>query len=133
MFNKRPINPARHTSLKQGLDSGYPDLSHKIYEDLSKQQKDSTQVIALDGTNGANFQQAIQSLYTVFNKNEYQLDFISTDSFLKTGEKIRQEFKDYITDNRAFGYVSEHEIHDYFVSNAKSQVEKTIEIGRAHV
>lgn len=126
MFNKRPINPARHTSLKQGLDSGYPDLSHKIYEDLSKQQKDSTQVIALDGTNGANFQQAIQSLYTVFNKNEYQLDFISTDSFLKTGEKIRQEFKDYITDNRAFGYVSEHEIHDYFVSNAKSQVEKTI-------
>lgn len=100
------------------LIEGYETIINHILAKL-EQSAASVPVIAIDGTNGANFHSVIQKVIAILEKHDYSIDVQSTASFLKPGSQLRDQFAENITENRAFGYVTDADIHELFISDAQ--------------
>ncbi|RKL65009.1 mannose-6-phosphate isomerase [Salipaludibacillus neizhouensis] len=117
MYNKRPLNPVRSTQLNATIKYGYEEIV-SLLNSLSLSNK---QTVILDGTHGVNFKPLINEILLHFNQEEITL--LSTYDFLKSEEEIREFFDKNITDNRAFGYVTEVEIDTYFEEDARETLQ----------
>jgi mannose-6-phosphate isomerase class I len=119
MFNKRPLNPVRNKKIN--IHEGLGQITKDIFEKMN-----NLYVVTVDGTHGVNFKHVISVLKHAFEKRSITVTSISTNDFLKTGEEIRELFKENISDNRVFGYVSEHTIKEYFKDEAKNEWQRII-------
>ncbi|MGG1636120.1 class I mannose-6-phosphate isomerase [Paenibacillus sp. FSL K6-3182] len=118
MFNKYPINPVRQPFLEQPISKGYEALTELLKASLDEKTGTPTLII-VDGTHGADFQSFIRHAASAIEKQGWSLNVQSTAGYLKSGETLREEFDRNITENRAFGYVTEDEIEAYFVLDAR--------------
>lgn len=118
MFNKYPINPVRQPFSKQPISKGYEALTELLKASLDE-KTDTPPRIIVDGTHGADFQSFIRHTASAIEKQGWSLNVQSTAGYLKSGETLREEFDRNITENRAFGYVTEGEIEAYFVLDAR--------------
>lgn len=118
MFNKYPINPVRQPFSKQPISKGYEALTELLKASLDE-KTDTPPLIIVDGTHGADFQSFIRHAASAIEKQGWSLNVQSTAGYLKSGETLREEFDRNITENRAFGYVTEGEIEAYFVLDAR--------------
>jgi mannose-6-phosphate isomerase class I len=126
MFNKRPLNTVRNRDIGQLADH-YASLAETIQK-VAEEGGQEVFFLALDGTHGVPFQKAIQEMLPLFQKSGFTVDVFSTYSFVKTGEELRIQFQDNITENRAFGYViDDAQIDAYFRQNAKVELESIIQ------
>src|SRR4029453_3839803 len=106
MFNKYPINPVRQPFSEQPISKGYEALTKQILARLDM-KSDSPAVIIGDGRHGADFQSFIQHAASAFENQGWSLSIQSTAGCLKSGETLREQFDGNITENRAFGYITE--------------------------
>lgn len=118
MFNKRPVNPVRNEKLPCCLQTGYEAVCQAV-EAKRRQLGAKPLVVGIDGTHGAAFERLRRALEQAYAAE--QTAFLSTQSFLKTGEQLREHFKHNITDNRAFGYVTNEGIESYFQPDARER------------
>lgn len=125
MFNKYPVNPVRERLDTNPLSVGYESIINSILSFLEKQQN-GIPLLALDGTHGVNYQKFIQHLIATIEKQGYTPIVHSTAGYLKSGEQLRSQFAENITDNRAFGYVIEADISSYFIEDAQSVFAQSI-------
>ncbi|MCJ8012722.1 class I mannose-6-phosphate isomerase [Paenibacillus sp. KQZ6P-2] len=117
MFEKRPLNPIRKALLENGIGQGYEEMLQRV---ISQDQGTSNVfTLVVDGTHGADFQALLKRLSPY--AEEHGFCFVATDvyGYLKSGTELREHFHGNITDNRAFGYVSEAKIDEYFKSGAQ--------------
>lgn len=122
MFNKRPINPVRNHELAIQLHAGY-DAVHRA---LAAGQEAEAAVggrllAAVDGTHGVDFARIRLEWERRCAEAGWQLLVIGTERFLRSGAEIREAFRANITDNRAFGYVTDAGIDSYFRADALEQ------------
>ncbi|MGG3470416.1 class I mannose-6-phosphate isomerase [Neobacillus pocheonensis] len=127
MFNKYPVNQVREQLETNPLTVGYESIINGILSFLEKQQNENP-ILALDGTHGADFQAFLQPLIATIEKQGYTPIVHSTAGYLKSGELLRKQFAENITDNRAFGYVIESDISTYFVDDAQSTLAHSLQI-----
>ncbi|MEC0241455.1 class I mannose-6-phosphate isomerase [Paenibacillus dokdonensis] len=118
MFETRPLNPIRKAMLENGIEQGYEALLKRV---ISQAQDISSNVVTLviDGTHGADFQALLKRLIPFAEEHGFRFAAADVYGYLKSGTELRQHFHRNITDNRAFGYVSEAKIDDYFWSGAQ--------------
>ncbi|GHI01004.1 class I mannose-6-phosphate isomerase [Neobacillus kokaensis] len=119
MFNKYPVNSVRTRLNDHVLTEGYESIINQVVH-IAEQSTANVPVIAIDGTHGSEFQNVIQKIMAVLEKHEYSIDVQSTTSYLKSGSLLREQFAENITDNRAFGYVTEAVINDLFITGAQT-------------
>lgn len=119
MFNKFPMNPVRQQFAENPISKGYEYLTGQILTHLEK-SNEGPALIVVDGTHGADFHKVIQHMVAVIEKLGWTLDVHSTTGYLKSGESLRERFAENITDNRAFGFVTEANISDYFLPDARA-------------
>lgn len=124
MFNKFPINYVRSKTDIQLL-VGYEAITSQVVHFIEG-RKTSNIVLAFDGSNGADYLTLLQKLTAILEKRNYVLNIQCTSSYLKSGTNLRELFKENITDNRAFGFVTEAEIADYFAEGAKEELKNTV-------
>lgn len=124
------MNVVRNEELPN-LVSCYQGMAAAIQHAVDSSEKAET-YIALDGTHGVAFQHVTEQIVPFLQESGYVVDIFSTYNFTKSGEELRELFKDNITDNRAFGYfVDDYSIDSYFHSNAKSELTQAIEKSQA--
>ncbi|NYE05861.1 mannose-6-phosphate isomerase class I [Bacillus niacini] len=119
MFNKYPVNPVREQLDTNPLTVGYNSIINGILSFLEKQQN-GIPLLVIDGTHGVDYQKFLQPLIATIEKQGYTPLVHSTTGYLKSGEQLRHQFAENITDNRAFGYVIEANVSIYFVDDAQS-------------
>lgn len=127
MFNKYPINPVRQPFSEQPISKGYEALTEQILASLDE-KADAPALIIVDGTHGADFQSFIRQAASAIEKQGWSLNVQSTAGYLKSGETLREQFDRNITENRAFGYVTEAGIQDYFESDARATLANRLEL-----
>ncbi|QKE76029.1 class I mannose-6-phosphate isomerase (plasmid) [Arthrobacter citreus] len=118
MFNKYPVNSVKPKPNGHILTKGYESILNHVLTVL-EQSTTRVPIIAIDGTNGVDFHHIIQKLIAVLEKLDYSIDVQSTKSYLKPGSQLREQFAENITENRAFGYVTEANISELFISDAQ--------------
>lgn len=121
MFHKRPLNRVHDAELKEGLTVGNVDVMNLVVDRLSDMSQETVSLL-IDGTHGSGFSEFAGRLKKRCEAQDYEVTMICTDLFLKSGEEIRQYFKNNITDNRAFGYVTDETIDAYFQADAKEKL-----------
>lgn len=124
MFNKFPVNPVRNGREYRSVAAGYDAVLAKCAECLDAKRRapgSAVQVVAVDGTNGADFSLFADKWSAFFERSQVRTLTIRTDAFVRTEEELRRHFRDNITDNRAFGYMTEEEIDAYFTEDARSR------------
>lgn len=126
MFNKYPLNPVRQQLPQQPIVTGYDSILERLHTKLNELNKASV-VLVIDGTHGANFQRLLQKIIASCEKCFDNIQVHSTAGYLKSGEQLREQFADNITDNRAFGFVTEAAIDAYFIDDAQSEFFKRTE------
>lgn len=131
MFNKWPVNPVpASVEMSEGIteiQSGYEAIVEPIAKAIESSSNE-TIVVALDGTHGAAFQTVVQKAVELLENQGVSVDVVSSASFLKSGEELRIHFKSNITENRAFGYVTDNAtIADYFSPQANDKYEKLVQ------
>lgn len=117
MFEKRPLNPIRHAVLENGMEEGYEALLQRVISQAKRASRVFTLVV--DGTHGADFQALLKRLIPYIEDHGIRFAAVDTYGYLKSGTELRHQFRRNITDNRAFGYVSEQKIDEYFKSGAQ--------------
>ncbi|BFH65532.1 class I mannose-6-phosphate isomerase [Paenibacillus azoreducens] len=120
MFNTRPLNPIRKTVLEDGIGQGYESILQQVIS-WAQGKAGSVFTLVVDGTHGADFQALLMRLIPYAEKQGFRFTAEDTYEYLKSGTELRDHFRRNITDNRAFGYVSEGKIDDYFRSAARHQ------------
>ncbi|MCU6713026.1 class I mannose-6-phosphate isomerase [Paenibacillus sp. J5C_2022] len=131
MFNKYPVNPVRRETFTAApLAQGYDAVCRKML-DYIHGQSDSPACIVIDGTHGAEFQSLVRQAVALMEREGRKVNVQSTAGFLLSGEQLREQFAGNITDNRAFGYVVEGAIADYFRVNARAEAAKRMDEGDA--
>lgn len=121
MFNKYPINPVRHHlpyTLKIGFEPIIEHLSH-----VCNHSSGDPLILCVDGTNGADFRSMVTHILEHLGQNGFSVEIQSTSDYLKSHSQLQEHFRKNITDNRAFGYVTNGEISDYFIPGARSLFE----------
>ncbi|MWV46655.1 mannose-6-phosphate isomerase [Paenibacillus sp. HJL G12] len=120
MFETRPLNPIRKAVLEQGIGQGFEELLQRV---ISNAQgiKSSIVTLVVDGTHGADFQALLMRLIPYAEERGFRFVAADVYGYLKSGVELREHFSANITDNRAFGYVSEEKIDAYFRSGARRE------------
>jgi hypothetical protein len=130
MFDKRPINQVaetvRLTEDDAGIRSSYEAMVTQIVERVETSSKEIV-LVALDGTHGAAFHPIVQKTVEHLEKKGMQVDVLSSYSFLKSGQQLRSYFKHNITGNRAFGYVTDRSMEDFFRAQVKEEFEECLQ------
>lgn len=118
MFEKRPLNPIRQAVLENGMEKGYAALLQRVISQ-EKSKTCSIFTLVIDGTHGADFQALLKYLIPYAADRGFRFSAVDTYSYLKSGTELRDHFRQNITDNRAFGYVAEQKVDEYFRSGAQ--------------
>lgn len=121
MFNRYPVNPVR-SPLPYTLKIGFQPVSEELLDYCLHSERD-TFLFCVDGTNGADFYSVVLHIRRLFSQNGFIVGICSTSDYLKSPSRLQEHFRDNITDNRAFGYVTEGDISDYFIADARHMVE----------
>ncbi|MDR9853336.1 class I mannose-6-phosphate isomerase [Paenibacillus sp. VCA1] len=120
MFEKRPLNPVRQAVLEDGILQGYEAvLERAVFQAHGKSGYVAT--LAIDGTHGADFQALLRRLIPYAEKQGFRFAAADTYGYLKSGTELRNHFRRNITDNRAFGYIAEGSIEEYFANDARER------------
>jgi len=118
MFEKRPLNPIRQAVLEKGIEEGYAALLQRVILQ-AKSKTCNIYTLVIDGTHGADFQALLKHLIPYAAEHGFRFAAVDTYSYLKSGTELRDQFRQNITDNRAFGYVAEQKIDEYFRRGAQ--------------
>lgn len=121
MFNKYPVNPVTRSFDTPPLQTGFDPVLRRVLESVQR-HSGPTYLLAIDGTHGAPFQLILQKLIDTLEKNGEGVAIHSTADYLLSGEELRDRFAANITDNRAFGYVTEGRLPDYFEPEAQGRL-----------
>ncbi|NGP45951.1 mannose-6-phosphate isomerase [Bacillaceae bacterium SIJ1] len=113
MFEKRPLNPVRQALLQKDMVEGYDSLLEHVLAEVEDKQKDVVTFV-IDGTHGADFQALLQKALPFVQERGLRFEVLDTYGYLKSGSELRQHFQKNITDNRAFGYVADQKLDEYF-------------------
>jgi mannose-6-phosphate isomerase class I len=122
MFNVNPVNPVRFNREILCLGE-YNTIIESLIEKVSSNEE---RRIIIDGTHGAPFERFVNELLEKLQERSYTTETFCSDSFLKTSEELNNQFKDNITDNRAFGYMIEATIEQYFQEGARGDYAEAI-------
>ncbi|WP_417898676.1 class I mannose-6-phosphate isomerase [Bacillus haimaensis] len=122
MFNVNPVNPIR---LNQELVC-VAETNEIIESVIKKAREKKANRIILDGTHGVPFASFVEKLYEKLQEREYSPATVDTNAYLKSSDELHMQFRDNITDNRAFGYMVEGDISAYFKEDAKISYKKTV-------
>ncbi|THF72911.1 class I mannose-6-phosphate isomerase [Cohnella fermenti] len=118
MFNKRPIN--RVDTLRIELASEYKEVLPLVAKLADSDEPVNT--LLIDGTHGADFEGFAAKLAASLEERSIRTAIIRTRDYLRSGEELRQQFAENITDNRAFGRVTASgTIADYFRPTAPDE------------
>ncbi|MCM3749382.1 class I mannose-6-phosphate isomerase [Paenibacillus pasadenensis] len=137
MFQKRPVNPVRAYPIDPGaeapyaaagLQSGFEAITSPLLQ-LAGQGNPVHAVI--DGTHGASFQSVIRRAVDALEQQGHRVIVLGSSSFLRSGEELRQQFARNITDNRAFGYVTDAAIEAYFLPDARENYANMLQAAQA--
>lgn len=122
MFNKRPINPVRNHALTDQLYAGYDAIHRALAARQGAEDAAGGRLLAaVDGTHGADFARIRLEWERRCAEAGWKLLVIGTEQFLRSAAEIREAFRANITDNRAFGYVTDAGIGSYFRADALEQ------------
>ncbi|GIQ61855.1 mannose-6-phosphate isomerase [Paenibacillus cisolokensis] len=124
MFNKFPVNPVRDLQRDIRVASGYDAVLSALRERLNP--FGDRPVLVLDGTHGAAFDKWLERMLEAFGGQSARVEAVSAAEFLKSPAEIRELFKDNITDNRAFGYMTEAHISAYFAEDAQKRCKERL-------
>ncbi|WP_168120472.1 class I mannose-6-phosphate isomerase [Paenibacillus sp. HB172176] len=122
MFNKMPVNLIRRSETK--LSEGYSEIMRDLEERLAACERGGR--IVIDGTNGADFNRFAAELENALAALGDRTTRIAVQRFLRTDDKLRQRFAGDITDNRAFGRMTEGGLEDFFRADARAACEEEI-------
>lgn len=123
MFEKRPLNKVRQAVLELGILEGYEAVLERAFS-LAQGQNGNVTTIVIDGTHGADFQSLLKRLIPYAEKQGFRFAASDTYGYLKSGAELREHFRRNITDNRAFGYVAEGNIDEYFRDGSQRRFEE---------
>lgn len=94
---------------------------------LASEKGSGNLYVAFDGTHGAPFQTVLQRAVDALEQAGHSVSLISSGSYLKSGEELREFFAANITDNRAFGYFTDGSIEDYFRDGAREEAARRLD------
>jgi len=117
MFNKLPVNPAH--GVQAELATGMEETLHRVM--LLLEEEGRPAVLALDGTHGADFDGFADALAHHLSAHDIAAERVPASRYLRSTAELRERFADNITDNRAFGYMVEADIADYYRADARER------------
>ena len=121
MFDTRPLNKVRTNRIQDGLSQGYAALIELVEARWQTVGQTQAVRVVIDGTHGADFGMVAEKLASHFEERGCAVRQFKTSDYLKSGAALRELFKENITDNRAFGFVTSGTLADYFVANAQDK------------
>ncbi|MCG7408078.1 class I mannose-6-phosphate isomerase [Paenibacillus sp. ACRRX] len=84
--------------------------------------------LIMDGTHGADFDAALNALYEVSTHRGISVVTFCTYDYMKSSSQLKRQFKRYLTDNRAFGYMAaDVSVHDYFRDTARNEWQSDVD------
>lgn len=115
LFNKRPVNPARHIQVH--MIRGYEELLREVVKPFDRAGGQRTLIV--DGTHGADFDGFVGALAAYLSDRSIKFTIYPTTKYMKSGAQLQQWFAGDISDNRSFGKMTTGSIGDYFEPEAR--------------
>jgi len=125
MFNKYPVNPVRNGKTYHTVAQGY-DATFANCEQRLGLAGGGVRVVVADGVNGVDFDRFAEKWEAYFARREVQTRVIRTGEYVRSEDALVAHFRDNITDNRAFGYVTEEGVDAYFGEEARERCGRDI-------